>query len=148
MCDYCLPIFGRSGKPHDITSCVLRQSAMCVICGPGKHETSECPRRRKQPIVEDIPLPNKPASTQNTLRPYFLSGTTESYIEFCKVHDINIDRHKETNERRIRLYLEARGLTLSTPVKPPPPIPASLTTCGHRHGMNELCREIKISAKK
>jgi hypothetical protein len=147
MCDYCLPIFGRGAKPHNITSCVLRQSAMCVICGPGKHETSECPRRNQNKVtsesVQSICI-RKPGKD----RPYFLSGTAESYIEFCKVHDINIDRHKETNERRIRLYLEARGLTLSTPVKPPPPISAELTSCGHRHGMNELCREIKISAKK
>jgi len=137
MCKFCYDILGPT-IPHKESDCALKQASVCPICGPCSHFLEDCPKKIKQaPYSTTI---ETPSFDTNTEMPYLMGDTHLGYIEYQKVHKLEVYSRLEKNKLSVEEHLKTRGFKLVLPPKPSIlPLKPTETICNLSHGGNQHC---------
>jgi hypothetical protein len=147
MCKFCYEILGPT-IPHTEADCALKQSTVCPICGPCTHFLSECPKRGKQGPFSTDPIEH-PVEPTPKLYPVLMGDTNSGYLEYQKIHKLELQSRIEKNRSIVEDHLKTRGYRLVHPPKPVVKLlQASETNCGLSHGGNHICVLTTPSKKK
>jgi hypothetical protein len=137
MCKFCYDILGPT-IPHKESDCALKQASVCPICGPCTHFLADCPKKIKQ-ISYSTTIEESRFDTR-TDDPYLMGDTNLGYIEYQKLHKLEVHSRSEKNKLIVEEHLKTRGFKLVVPPKPSIlPLKPTETLCTLSHGGNQHC---------
>jgi hypothetical protein len=116
MCNFCYKILGPTTF-HKESECALKQSAICPLCGPGKHFLNNCPIKTKrvsstQEVIPSVSRSENPPSI-------LLSNSNSGYIEYIKLHKLEIQSTNTKNRLLVESHLQQRGYVVVYPPSTP-----------------------------